>query len=87
MIFIDADKINYLNYLDWAEENIRPGGLIIGDNTLLFDAVFQEKLPKGIVEAARQAMRTFNQRLAEPDKYHSIMLPTKEGMTIAIKNY
>ena len=85
MIFIDADKINYLAYLDWAEQNIRSGGLIIGDNTFLFDAVFLKELPKGVVESTRDIMRKFNQRLADSQKYHSIMLPTKEGITIAIK--
>jgi caffeoyl-CoA O-methyltransferase len=44
MVFIDADKANYPHYLDWAEENIRPGGLIVGDNTLLFGHVFKKTL-------------------------------------------
>lgn len=85
MIFIDADKLNYLHYLDWAEKHIRKGGLIIGDNSLLFDAVWMEELPPRVRQTARQAMRDFNKRLADPAKYHSILLPTQEGMTIAQK--
>lgn len=85
MIFIDADKLNYLHYLDWAEKNIRKGGLIIGDNSLLFDAVWTETLPPRVRQTALQAMRDFNKRLADPQKYHSILLPTSEGMTIAEK--
>lgn len=85
MIFIDADKINYLAYLDWAEQHIRSGGLIIGDNTFLFENVYAEEPGKGVRPAAFQAMKEFNTRLADPGKYCSIMLPTKEGMTIAIK--
>jgi len=85
MIFIDADKLNYLHYLDWAEQHIRKGGLIIGDNSLLFDAVWMEELPPRVRQTALQAMRAFNQRLADPARYHGILLPTQEGMTIAQK--
>ena len=85
MIFIDADKPGYTDYLDWAEKNIRKGGLIVGDNTLLFDAVVEDAPPAGTSAAAWNAMREFNTRLADPKKYHAAMLPTKEGMTVAVK--
>jgi predicted O-methyltransferase YrrM len=87
MIFIDADKLHYLHYLDWAEKHIRKGGLIVGDNTLLFDAVWREALPDRIRQTALQAMREFNRRLADQQKYTAVLLPTAEGMTIALKNF
>ena len=62
-------------------------GLIIGDNTLLFDAVWRDNLHDRVRQTARDVMRDFNQRLANPAKYTSILLPTTEGMTIAIKNF
>lgn len=86
MVFIDADKGNYLNYLDWAEQNVREGGLIIGDNTFLFGAVYgdnQKDTPKQTIEK----MQLFNERLANPSKYTSIILPTIAGMTVALKNF
>lgn len=85
MAFIDADKLNYLHYLDWAERNVRKGGLIIGDNTFLFDAVWKEGPVGRVRGTARHAMREFNKRLADPEKYLGILLPTEEGMTIAVK--
>jgi len=85
MVFIDADKLNYAHYLDWAEKNVRAGGLIVGDNTLLFDAVWRNDLPDRVRQTAREAMRKFNARLADPAKYVSILIPTAEGMTIAVK--
>lgn len=85
MVFIDADKLNYLKYLDWAETHVRKGGLIIGDNTLLFDAVWHDDPVERVRPTARQAMRDFNERLADPARYHSVMLPTAEGLTIGIK--
>lgn len=85
MIFIDADKLNYAAYLDWAETHVRKGGMIIGDNTLLFDAVWMAERPPRVRDTALKAMRDFNRRLADPEKYLGIMLPTGEGMTIAQK--
>ena len=87
MVFIDADKLRYLRYLDWAEKHVRAGGLIVGDNTLLFDAVWREAQTSRIRQTALTAMREFNQRLADPAKYTAILLPTAEGMTIALKNF
>ena len=85
MVFIDADKISYLHYLDWAEKNIRPGGLIVADNTLLGGAVYQELPQPRIRPTTWHNMRAFNERLADPAKYCSVMIPTQEGLTMAIK--
>lgn len=87
LVFIDADKLHYTHYLDWAETHVRKGGLIIADNTFLFDAVWQETLPPRVRPTARDAMRAFNLRLADPEKYTAVLLPTVEGMTIAIKEF
>jgi len=86
VVFIDADKVNYLNYLDWAEQNVRKGGLIIGDNTFLFGAVYGDN-SRGINPQTVQIMQEFNMRLADSNKYTSIILPTNEGMTVAVKNF
>jgi predicted O-methyltransferase YrrM len=88
MVFIDADKNNYGNYLTWAEANVRKGGLIIGDNTFLFGAVHTPlKDMKGVRRATRNTLINFNKRLADPTLYNSIMLPTEQGITIAQKLY
>ncbi len=85
MMFIDADKIHYPDYLDWAEKNIRKGGLIVGDNTLLFGTVALDAPPQGIAPATWKNMRRFNERLADSSKYLSTLIPTQEGLTVAIK--
>lgn len=87
LVFVDADKLNYAHYLDWAEIHVRKGGLIVGDNTFLFDAVWRDDPVERVRETARQSMRDFNLRLSDARKYTSIMLPTAEGMTIALKNF
>ncbi len=85
MVFIDANKGGYGLYLDWAEKNVREGGLIVGDNTFLFGAVYGKPRDSKISQKTIKTMREFNQRLANSDKFESILLPTYEGMTIAIK--
>ncbi len=65
-IFIDGDKAGYGHYLDWAEENLSPGALILADN------VFRQS----------EAMRAFNHRLANRSKFDSIILPTQEGLFV-----
>lgn len=84
-VFIDADKAAYPKYLDWAEENTRKGGLIIGDNSLLFGALYNPELAKSHKKSKIDAMNEFNKRLADNSKYLSILIPTEEGVTIAVK--
>lgn len=87
MVFIDADKSGYCEYLDWAEKNIRKGGLIVGDNTFLFGTVHEDEIPaeSDVSKTSHKIMREFNKRLADPKKYMAIMLPTEEGMAVAQK--
>lgn len=85
MVFIDANKAAYLEYLNWAELNVRPGGLIVGDNTFLWGGVWGESTNVKVGAAQIQAMRDFNARLSDPRKYNSILIPTVEGLTVAQK--
>lgn len=85
ILFIDADKPSYLTYLEWAEHNIRQGGLIIADDAFLFGAVYQETGPDRVRPSTRQTMQRFNQRLADPEKYLSVLLPTEHGLLVAQK--
>ncbi len=85
MTFIDADKASYCKYLDWAEAHIRSGGVIVGDNTFLFGGVYQDPLPQGVKASTAKIMQEFNRRLADANRYTSILVPTEEGMTVAVK--
>lgn len=88
-IFIDGNKAAYGDYLAWAEKNVRQGGLIIADNVFLGGAVFEtEELAVGkkkFSENQIQVMRSFNLRLSDPTLFESCLLPTEEGLSIAIK--
>lgn len=82
-VFIDANKAAYPFYLDWALTAIRPGGLIIADNTLMRGVVPTESSNKEEKMIAR--LREFNQKLSNQNLFDSIVLPTAEGLSIAIK--
>ena len=84
LIFIDANKKAYPEYLDWALMHVSSGGMIIGDNTFLFGQVYAEE-PDPKKEDLRLAMHGFNERLLRNPQFVSCLLPTSEGLTIAIK--
>ncbi len=85
MVFIDADKINYPYYLDWAYSNLAAGGILVADNTLLFDAVYQDSPPSNIRAELVAAMQEFNEALADKNKFDALLLPYSEGFSIAVK--
>jgi len=85
LAFIDANKSAYCEYLDWAEINVKRGGLIIGDNALLGGAVLQDEKPQNMSNRQWQQMRKFNERLADRNKFNATMLPTSEGLSVAIR--
>lgn len=84
MIFIDADKNHYLYYLEWAKKNLRPGGLLVADDTLLFGAVLGKKCTKKIRPSTLTNMKEFNRALNE-NPFESVILPYHDGFSIAIK--
>ena len=87
LCFIDADKPGYPLYLDWAAENLRVGGLVLGDNAFLFGRVGEEPGEKeqGEEKDRIRAMRTFNETLARGGRFRATMLPTAEGLALGVK--
>lgn len=75
-VFIDADKVNYDRYGRWALENLRPGGLVIGDNAYLFGELMDDK-PEA------RAMRAFHELVART--CDSVCASTPDGLVIGIK--
>ena len=86
MVFIDANKNLYLEFLDIAERHIKTGSIIVADNTLLSGAVYSEQLPDRVRQSTKNAMVEFNRRLADGQKYTSILLPSNDGFLVAVRN-
>lgn len=85
MIFIDAEKSSYPEYLKLSEKLVKKGGLVVADNTFLSGGVFKDYLDDRIRLKAQKGMRLFNKILADESKYFSVMLNTQEGLSVAIK--
>lgn len=83
LVFIDANKNAYVEYLNWAESNTKKGSLIVGDNTFLFGALWGDSRSSNVSQKQIETMNEFNRRLSDQAKYRSIMIPTQEGMTVA----
>ena len=81
LVFIDADKEGYPDYLQAGLRLVRPGSLILGDNTIRGGSVLD---PQG---GTARATREFNRLVAEDPRLHGIVLPLIreriDGMTIA----
>jgi len=79
--FLDADKENYLRYYGLALELVRPGGLIVADNTLWSGRVADPAND----EASTIALREFNERLRTDDRIDLSLVPVGDGLTLARK--
>jgi caffeoyl-CoA O-methyltransferase len=82
LVFIDAEKKGYADYLDAMLPRLNPRGWIIGDNTLLFGALSGTH-PDAAPPAAKTSMQRFNTTLADATRFESVLLPTAEGLTVA----
>lgn len=85
LIFIDADKVNYPNYYEWAAENLRIGGALLADNTFAFGHIADQEFPDEELRISVMALREFNRRMAKGGRFRSTILPTGEGLTLGIK--
>jgi predicted O-methyltransferase YrrM len=79
-VFIDADKEPMPNYFEWAVRLLRPGGLVIADNTLWGGKVFDDSEQ----DEKTTAVREFNRRMANDPRVLSILVPTHDGVAIGV---
>lgn len=80
--FIDADKENYRQYFDLCMRLVRPGGLILIDNTLWSGKVADYSCN----DKDTKALRQFNQYLATVKRVTMSFLPVADGLTMVYKN-
>jgi caffeoyl-CoA O-methyltransferase len=75
-VFLDADKARYDLYGRWATANLRPRGLLIGDNAYLFGRLLEDG-------DDAQAMRRFHEEMAS--HYRSVCIPTPDGLAVGVR--
>jgi caffeoyl-CoA O-methyltransferase len=84
LVFVDADKGGYPDYLAWAEEHLRVGGLLLADNAFGFGHVHDESY-RGEDAASLAPLRRFAERLARGGRFRATMIPTAEGLAMGVK--
>jgi caffeoyl-CoA O-methyltransferase len=78
VVFIDADKLNYVNYYEATLPLLAEGGLIVADNTLWSGRVIDETDD----EDTTQAIRAFNDHVAEDARVENVLLTVRDGMNL-----
>jgi caffeoyl-CoA O-methyltransferase len=78
LAFIDADKRGYRGYWEELVPRMRPGGLIMVDNTLLHGRIFEAS-----PDPDAQAIKEFNDYVLTDDRVELVMLPVGDGLTLA----
>lgn len=81
MVFIDADKKNYLNYFEVVLPKMRPGGVILSDNVLWSGKVVE---PVKDSDKHTQILMEYNKRLATDPRLETVLLPIRDGLTLSI---
>ncbi|MED7930078.1 O-methyltransferase [Nonomuraea sp. LP-02] len=82
LAFVDADKGNYPGYYELLIERMRPGGLLIADNTLRRGHVADPSHD----EPTTVEIRQFNDLVIEDPRVSVLMLPVADGMTLITKH-
>ena len=84
LVFIDADKKEYSDYLDLVLPLMRDGGWILADNTLWDGHIVEEAYDK---DRQTVALRVFNDKVANDERLEKVILPLRDGLTIIrVKN-
>jgi caffeoyl-CoA O-methyltransferase len=81
LVFIDADKENYVNYYEAVLPKLADDGVIVADNVLWSGRVVDEQNE----EEGTQAIRAFNDHVLADDRVECVVLTVRDGMTLIRK--
>lgn len=82
LVFIDADKKNYINYYQLVIDKLNRGGLIIADNVLWSGKI---TMPENEMDKETLALHQFNQFIQQDDRVANILLPVRDGLMVIRK--
>ncbi|MES2410392.1 MAG: O-methyltransferase [Bacteroidota bacterium] len=80
LVFIDADKENYINYFHLIVPMMSKGGIILSDNVLWSGKVLEEVKPGDI---PTQIILEYNQLLKDDPRIETLLLPIRDGLTVS----
>ncbi|MEU8844457.1 class I SAM-dependent methyltransferase, partial [Streptomyces roseus] len=80
MAYVDADKESQIAYWEELVPRLRPGGLIVTDNTLFHGSVLDEA-----ATGAAAGVRAYNEHVAADTRMESVLLAISDGLTLSRK--
>jgi predicted O-methyltransferase YrrM len=81
LVFIDADKVNYINYYELTLPQLKKGGFMLADNVLFHGEV----LEKNITGKNPKAIHAFNKHISEDKRIQHVMLTVRDGVMLIQK--
>jgi len=80
LVFIDADKENYINYFNMIVPMMNRGGIILSDNVLWSGKVLEELNAK---DKSTKVLLEYNQLLKDDPRVETVLLPIRDGLTVS----
>ena len=82
MVFLDADKENYVKYLELILPILKPGGVLLTDNVLWHGKILES--PENQDRVTR-LIDNFNKKILEDKSLKTVMLPIRDGISLTLK--
>ncbi|MBM1108049.1 class I SAM-dependent methyltransferase [Aurantibacter crassamenti] len=79
LVFIDAEKKDYPNYLEVVLKKVKKGSIILSDNVLWSGKVVEPLNPK---DKATKILLDYNKNLKEDPRFETVLLPIRDGLTV-----
>ncbi len=80
LVFIDADKGNYINYFNLIVPMMAKGGIILSDNVLWSGKVLEEVKPN---DTSTKVLLEYNRLLKEDPRVETVLLSVRDGLTVS----
>jgi caffeoyl-CoA O-methyltransferase len=80
LVFIDADKENYLNYFELIVPKMNKGGIILSDNVLWSGKVLEPLHPNDV---STKVLLEYNHLLKTDPRVATVLLPIRDGLTVS----
>ncbi|MBN9351956.1 MAG: O-methyltransferase [Chitinophagaceae bacterium] len=81
LVFIDADKVNYIRYYELSLPQLKPKGVILADNVLFHGDVLEEEV-KG---KNGKAIQEFNEHVAADSRVKQVIMTVRDGLMVIMK--
>lgn len=80
LVFIDAEKTEYPDYLEAVLKKVKPGSIILSDNVLWSGKVIE---PLNVRDRATKTLLEYNKKLNDDSRLETVLLPIRDGLTVS----